>query len=353
MHRCVCCHQQKWLRCSACCLKKIKKKFVVIRGAYEDLVIVLIFQNSCHHFISEVSGLGCGSSLRLVSSSLWFPPQLWFSSWEAAKLVTALRSRLPEGPEFWVEGWEQSEVFKKAQPCGFCPPEADLPGSCGCSRGTLRTIWPLVLEGERFLWQTGSVIWAFWRQPGHRGCFLCGKIVSLCQKLGITLHYLRNGRDRGSRRAHGESSLPLDFKNLSYVDFTLKKPCAIYALEVMGLWRWQESQYYSLSSAFSNSWRSQKIHWCSFCVSAWYCRSPSSWYLCKIVRVHMKSHIFGRRSICFHFTLPPVVFVLHLDFWLFIQSSNVNIWHAPGASSNNDLRKNEVHLFFLDNCMEE
>lgn len=56
--------------------------------------------------------LWAGTWFFSLSCVFSFPPRLWFSSWEAAKLVTALRSRLPEGTEFWVEGWEQSEVFK-------------------------------------------------------------------------------------------------------------------------------------------------------------------------------------------------------------------------------------------------
>lgn len=132
-----------------------------------------------------------------------------------------------------------------------------------------------------------------------------------------------------------------------------KTPCVMYALESMGDWRRQDSLSWSSFSSLSNSWTSQKLYRSSLCVSTWSCRTPSSAYAHKRMGVPMKYCVAERRFICFHVTLPWVVFVLRLDFRLFIQSPNMNIRHAPGASSNDDLKRNEVLHFFSDNCIKE
>lgn len=53
------------------CLKKIKKKSVIIRVVYDDLVIALIFYCSCYNLVPEDSGL-VGDVVFVSSLQLWF-----------------------------------------------------------------------------------------------------------------------------------------------------------------------------------------------------------------------------------------------------------------------------------------
>lgn len=134
-----------------------------------------------------------------------------------------------------------------------------------------------------------------------------------------------------------------------HVDFTLKKR-VIYigsdgTLEVAGV------AVLIIVLSLENCWGPQKINRCLLHVSTRSCSTPSlilqnSDHPCEI-------SYFWKEIYLYSFHPPTGGFVLHLDFCLFIQSSNRNIWHPSGGSSNNDLRENEVHHFFWDNRMEE
>lgn len=131
---------------------------------------------------------------------------------------------------------------------------------------------------------------------------------SPCQKLGIILHHFRSGSLWGIQSASGLNPCRVWTslcKNMSCTGSPV-------SLEVTGI----TAFVVILSSSL-------KISPHPFCVSAWSCPPPSSSEFAE----QQESCIFFflRSFIYFCFSLPLVVFVLHLDFWLFIQPLNRNI----------------------------
>lgn len=93
----------------------------------------------------------------------------------------------------------------------------------------------------------------------------------------------------------------------------------MYALKALGLWTSQSTHHCPQPPATPGG------PMCVFIVCFGLELYNSILKVCRAARLHMQSLVVERRFISFHFALPPVVFVLHLDFYLFVQASNANI----------------------------